>query len=185
MAIEEKDRWYPETERVLKQYWKSQLQLERLKAKESALVEGIRILEAELEEGKKIPGFTAKYGIVPGSSRREDEGYTSLMQEYEEQVDKLASEITKKRKNLVVIRIRVCEIEEENAPFQAIVSRLTEEEKKLLEQRYIFRRSNYQIGMVLNCGEWRVRNMRNKIMEQVAEWLGKRQPRKNHAKTAV
>ena len=176
-----REPWFPETERLIAAYWRTKERIERLRAKEEALLAALKRLDLKLQEIKRIPGLTAKYGLVPGHLRGGDLDYAALMEEYERQVDAITKEMLEKHKRLASIQYRLHKLQEWIAPIEAAMSRLTVEERRLTEQRYVYHRSNYQIADMLHCSEWRVRNMRNRIVRQMAEWLGKKPPRNFNA----
>ncbi|HHV61138.1 MAG TPA: sigma-70 family RNA polymerase sigma factor [Firmicutes bacterium] len=177
MSIDQ-DSWYPETERMIADYWRAKVRMERLRAKEDALLASIKRLELQLEEVRRIPGLTAKYGLVPRAQRGADRDYSDLMVEYEEQIDKITKILLEKQKQLASIRHRLLELQELIAPMEAIMAKLTSEERLITEQRYIYRRSNYQIAELLHCSEHRLRYMLKRIISRVAEWTGKKRCRK-------
>ncbi len=57
--------------------------------------------------------------------------------------------------------------------FELIINRLTDEEIKLTEGKYLLNLSNYQIADILHCSEKRVRTMQKKIIYKIADWSGK------------
>ncbi|HHV62099.1 MAG TPA: hypothetical protein GXX51_05615 [Firmicutes bacterium] len=177
--------WYPETERLIARYWHTKERIERLRAKEETLLAALKRLDLKLQEIKRIPGLTAKYGLVPGHLRSGDSDYADLMEEYERQVDAITKEILEKHKKLASIQHRLHELQEWIAPIEAAMARLTEEERTLTEQRYLYHRSNYQIAAMLYCSEKRVRNMLRRIISRVAEWLGKKRVRNIAAPEAI
>ncbi|NPV52193.1 MAG: sigma-70 family RNA polymerase sigma factor [Firmicutes bacterium] len=175
------DSWYPETERLIARYWHTKGRIERLRAKEEALLADLKRLDLELQEIRRIPGLTAKYGVVPGHLRSGDSDYSALMEEYEQQVDKIAKKMLEMHRRLASIQHRIHELQEWIAPIEEVMNRLTPEERTLTEQRYVYYRSNYQVADILHCSEWRVRNMRHRIVRRIAEWLGKKSPRNFNA----
>jgi hypothetical protein len=176
-----KESWYSDTERLISRYCKAQDRLERLRATEQALKENIDELNQNLAEMRGITGITAKYGLIPGGSRSGDSGYMSLMEQYEKQVDNITKQLLQKWRRLASIRARIHAIKEWSAPFGVAVSRFSAEEYSIIEHRYIFRRSNYQIAHIMYCSEYRIRYKLNKIVEYMASWLKIKNQRKINA----
>lgn len=176
-----KASWFSETERLISRFCRAVDRLERLRKLEQALKEDIDELNQCLTDMKHIPGITAKYGLAPAASRSGDVGYNSLMEQYEKQVDSITKQLLFKWRRLASIKARIHTIKEYAAPFEVAMSRLTVEEQKIIEHRYIYRRSNYQISYILYCSEYRIRYKLNAIVEYMAGWLNKRSHRKINA----
>lgn len=171
LGTKKRESWYSETERLISRYCWDQERLSRLRTTEQALREDIDELNQSLVDMKRIPGITAKYGLTPGGARGSDPGYMTLMEQYETQTDALIKQLLNKSRRLASIRHRIYEIKERSAPFDAAMSRLTMEESNIIEHRYIYRRSNYQIAGVMHCSEYRIRYMLNKVVVYMAGWL--------------
>jgi len=167
-----KNQWYRETEQVIKQYFIVKDRVDRLQKKESAVRRSIEIIEGEIQELKRIPRLTAKYGVHPGGTRC-DEDYSQLMVEYDEQLLRLQQKLFRKRRQLIKLRVRIMEIEEWLAPIEGVIGRLSDDELALLEQRYIYRRSNNIIALTIHCDEGTVRYRIRQAIIRVAELLGK------------
>jgi DNA-directed RNA polymerase specialized sigma subunit len=141
------DEWYPETERLLIKYWDNQERIQRLKVREQVLSDQIETLNKDL---------------------------CQLLERQENQIGMVTEALFKKYKKLIHIRTRIFNLEEFEASIKVIVDLLSEEEKKLVERRYVFGDSNYQIGYLLHCSEHRIRNMHDRIINTVAQRLGKK-----------
>jgi hypothetical protein len=170
-AKRQNNSWYAVTERLLAKYLWTQERLARLRDIEQTITENVGELQKSLDEGKRIPGFTAKYGLAPGGSRGDDNDYSKLMVEYERQVDHLTEEILFQRRRLVRIKIRIAGIREKTGQFDFIMSRLTAEERHILDLRHIYKQSNAAIAMQYKCSEGTIRNRQIKIVQFVHSWL--------------
>ncbi|MGE4334593.1 MAG: hypothetical protein AB7E55_01280 [Pigmentiphaga sp.] len=172
--MSENNSWF-ETERLLHGYWRRRLQLERLQSRLSALRDEVAELELELRHARRIPGLVSRYGLVPAAGAEGYiTGYEKVLAEYEEHVQTILGKIVAKRRQIIKLQARIAELQEENAAVETVVSRLTVQEQTLIEQRYVYRRSNYQIAEIIHQSEPTVRRMHRRIVLKVADWLGKR-----------
>lgn len=168
-----KATWFSETEKVLHLYWKRNLQIERLSAKLSALQSELASLELELREAKRLPSMIAKYGVTPGG-RKGDVGYEELMERWEAQIDRLTRIVMNRRRLYAKLKVRLANLKRQQAPIVVIVKRLSPDEQRLLELRYVYRRSNYAIARELHQSEPTIRRMHHRAVTRCAEWLGKK-----------
>lgn len=166
--------WFYQTELLISGFWLMKDRIARLKNYEKYYLKNINLLKLELSEFKYIPSLTAKYGILNQIQRNHDYSYANLMAEYEKQVDKITELLIRMYKKLISIQQRIWHLEESIVLIEMVLSRLSDEEKMLMEQKYAYKRSNYQTADLLHCSEKRVRNMHRKIIEQIAEWLNKK-----------
>ncbi len=171
----EKELWFTRTEIIISSYWIKTERLERLQAREKVFLESIKTLEIRLEDLKRIPGLTAKYGIVKHSKRSGDYSYADLMVEYEQQVDYLTKQMLKKNKELICVQSRIDQILEFTEPIKITIDRLNPDELTIIIQKFVFKKSNYQIAVLLNCSEKKIRYTYRKIILQIAGWLIKNQ----------
>jgi hypothetical protein len=164
--------WFARTEKLLVFLWLSKDRILRLETLEKLLLENTLALENSLNDFKRIPGLTAKYGLVSGQMRRGDYDYSILMAEYESQVDSLFKQLIQKYRRLVSIQYRLHNLREQSAPIEAAIRRLSDEEQIILEQKFGFHNSNYHIATLLHCSEKRVRYIYEKTVYQVAQNMG-------------
>lgn len=167
------EKWYINTEKMISQYWYTKQQIIRLEVREKVLIKNLAQLYVQLSEFKHIPGLITTYGVLKNSSRRGDYDYATLMEEYEELLNSLTRKIMNKSKKIIHTQYRLHQLKEWLTPIETIISKLTGEERILIEQRYFFKKSNYQIAKMLHCSEKRVRYMQNKTIDDVAVWIGK------------
>lgn len=165
--------WYRETEKLIASYWYMKDRITRLEATEAAILGSLGTLTTELNVVRMVPSCTAKYGVRPPGAPGQNNDLSDLMAEIETQVDKLAAEIAAKMKRLASIRTRLQRAREMVAPIEVVMARLSEDERKVTEYRYVYRWSNYAIGTQLHCSEFRVRYMKDQIVKKAARWLGK------------
>lgn len=165
------NQWYASTERLIAKHLWAQERLARLRDIERSVTENLANLQQSLEEGKRIPGFTAKYGLAPGNSRGGDNDYSALMEEYERQVDRLTKEILFQRRRLIVTQVRIAGILNKTSNFDCIFSRITAEERHILEQRHIYKRSNAAIAHLYGCDESTIRRRQVVVVQFVYRWM--------------
>lgn len=171
------EQWYPETEYLLIKYWDNQERIQRLKAREQLLCDQIETLDKELCQLIHIRDFPFVCGVVSFKARMGDQDYSGRLERQEAQISGVSEALFKKYKKLIRVRNRIFNLEEFDTSIKVIVDLLSDEERKLVERRYIHGDSNYQIGYFLHCSEHRVRNMHYRIMNKVAQRLGKKNGR--------
>jgi DNA-directed RNA polymerase specialized sigma subunit len=164
--------WFIKTEKLLTFLWLSKDRIKRLEALEKLLLENTHNLENSLNDFKRIPGLTAKYSLVGGQRRIGDYDYAALMAEYENQLDLITKQMIRKHRRLVSIQHRLHNLREEIAPIEAAVRCLAEEEQIILEQKFVYRNSNYHIANLLHCSEKRVRYIYEKTIFHLARKMG-------------
>lgn len=165
--------WYAQTENLIKLYWRSKERLLRLREKEKILQLSMGELKDRLNTSKEIPVYARKFGVISWSARKGDFDYSSVLVEYEKLVDEISKDLIRKNKALVSIQKRIYELLGFLSPLELVFNRLTGEERKLTEEKYLLNLSNYQIADTLHCSEKRVRTMQKKILRKIADWLGK------------
>jgi hypothetical protein len=69
--------------------------------------------------------------------------------------------------------MRIFAIREFVDPFDVYIGRLSEEELQLIEYKYFYKMSNYVIADMLHCSEKRVRRMKEQIIDNITDWVGK------------
>lgn len=166
------ETWFLKTEKLLAFLWLTKDRIARLELLEKLLLENTLTLENSLNDFKRIPGLTAKYGLVSGNVRMGDYDYAILMEEYESQVDSITKKLIQKYRKLVSIRYRLHSLREQIAPIESAIRRLSNEEQIILEQKYVFHNSNYHIATLLHCSEKRIRYIYEKIIIHVAQSMG-------------
>lgn len=166
--------WFSKTEKLLQFLWMSKDRILRLEMMEKLLLESILSLETSLDDFKRIPGLTAKYGLIGGQKRMGgDYDYSALMEEYETHLDSITKQLVQKHRRLVGIRYRLSSLREQIALIEAAVRRLSAEEQTILEQKFVFRNSNYHTASLLHCSEKRIRYIYEKTIHHVARQIGK------------
>ena len=171
--MNKEQQWYIETENLLRLYWRSKERLLRLQAKEKILQSNLDEIKKNMIRSRAIPGYARKFGIISWDARKGDFDCSSIMVEYENLIDEISKDLIKNKRALVSIQTRIHELLEFISPFEIVFNRLTDEEKKLTEGKYLLDMSNYQIADILHCSEKRVRTMQKKILYKIADWSGK------------
>jgi hypothetical protein len=170
-----KSLWYAETERMISKYLRDLEHLKSLKQRESTLLESITEIKMEMDELKNMIGQRNRCGIVPGAIRSTGEpGFAKLMVVHEMNIDRCTVRLVEAHKKLLKIRSRIDIVKGFVLPIKVYIDRLTSEQYRLIELRYIYRLSNYMIANNLHCSEYRVRYMINDIVNLMAEFTGKK-----------
>jgi hypothetical protein len=171
------DEWYPETERLLAKYWHNQERIQRLKVREKLLRDQIETLDKDLCQLIHIRDFPYINGVISFKARMGDQDYSNRLERQEIQISAVSETLFIKYKKLIHVQNRMFQLEEFDASMKTIIDLLSDEEKKLVERRYIHGDSNYQIGYFLHCSEHRIRNIHYRIINTIAQRLGKKNGR--------
>jgi hypothetical protein len=175
------ETWFFQTETLILQYFKNEVRLSRLQEMKKVFLQNLQMLNHEMVQFKRIPGLTAKYSPLGRTQNSLKYDYADLMEEYENQVSTISHLMLERHKKLVSIQHRIYEIKEFNTPLKLAMTRLSLEEKMLMERKYDCKNSNYQIASLLHCSEKRVRYMHRKIVIQIAEYLDKKECYKTYS----
>lgn len=167
--------------KVLVKYYHKQSRLEQLRGIEVILLGDIREMEETIKCIMDTPKMTAKYGYSPGGSSDCIDPLASMIEKLESATRKAQQLLPDKYKRLISIRYRIHEIREWMAPFDIAFNRLTEEEKRILEMKYSWRRSNRSIADMFHCTEKRIRSIHYKVIKYVTICFQKQSGRKMDA----
>jgi hypothetical protein len=148
--------------------------MERLRAVETSVKASLYEVDRSLQHFKRLPGLTAQYGYQPGGSGGFAKGLDCLVADYEQEVERLVRQYVERSRRLVSLQSRIHQMEEWCAPFSNAFGKFGKEGFAVLEQRYIYRRSNYQIAELFHMSEPTVRRLVKRMITVTAEWLGKR-----------
>lgn len=162
--------WFRQAENLIRDYWRRTEQIGRLEARLARAEETLRGLQGDIADARTVRSLSQALSFTPGGHA--DSGLDVELVRMEAHVEQLLSDYAAKLRDVLELRARLANLREENAAMQAVMSRLSLEEFRYTEQRYIYRRSNYAIAQVLYCGASSVRRMRVRVARQVAGWLG-------------
>lgn len=170
------DRVFKKVEGMLYRYWWKKQQIERLQ-KSLATVEqhikDIRLILSEKDELYPSMGIIGKYMVIVGGQGGGAHGdpASDTYQEYIRTVEELQKELSELCQRRMKLKLRLLKLEQEIDGIEFAISYLPEIERKIVEQRYLYKRSNLQIGMALGYDEKSIRNWRKKLVYEVARLL--------------
>lgn len=186
---------FRETERLLNKYFKVQLRIERLNDIISKLECQADEIKKELSFATPVPRVVSVLrsdggAVVPvggyggggswgGSESGVDyegdgsKGLDAAIEKYDELLVRLRTRYLFLRRRIWLLKVRVQRLEEEAAGVGAVVGQLDDDEKMIIEQRYVYKRSNYAIAKVMSFDEKTIRNKKREIVLKVADYLGK------------
>jgi len=111
---------------------------------------------------------------VPGSGGGLARGLDDELERIETRVEELLQRYAELRRVTLELRVRQANLCAENAAVETVMARLTLEEYRNTEQRYVYRRSNLAIAQAIYCSKSCVLGMRIRVVKQVADCLGLR-----------
>lgn len=164
--------WFQRAEALIRDYWRRVDQIGKLEAKLRRMEDTLRNMQVDIADARGVRSLTQTLSFAPGGHSEAGSGLDAEMERMEERIEKLLQRYSEKQREVFERRARIANLREENAAMESVMARLTLEEYRYTEQRYIYRRSNYAIAQVLFCGASSVRRMRVRVARQVAGWLG-------------
>lgn len=179
---------FRQTERLLNRYYKKKTRIERLHKIIGQLIDQAEEMKFELAAASPVPRVIAAYqgdggagmGTVSGGvgggagSGSGGKGLEFAIERYGDLMVNMWTRYLELKRRIWMLKIRVGRLEEEVAAVDHAVCRLlNDEERTIIEHRYIGRRSNYAIGKVMSFSEATVRRKLSDIVIKVANYLGK------------
>jgi len=164
--------WFRQTENLMCDYWRRTEQISRLEQRLARAEETLRGIQGDIADARTVRSLSQALSFTPGSLGTFGSGLDVELVRMEGHVERLLKVYAKKQREVLELKARIANRREENAAMQAVMARLTLEEYRYTEQRWVYRRSNYAIAQALYCHEARVRRMRVRLVCQVADWLG-------------
>lgn len=155
---------------ILTKYYKEQARMERLRKLEITIREDIQEIKDTIQFMTSTPKMTAKYGYHAGGGGAGDP-MASMVLQLERETERANLLLPDKFRRLISIKHRIHEIREWISPFDLLMSRLTDEERRIVELKYHYRRSNRTISDLLYCDEGRIRYMHRKVLFYIMDSL--------------
>ncbi len=155
---------------ILTKYYKEQARLERLRKLEITIREDIQEIKDTIQLMTSTPQMTAKYGYHAGGGGAGD-SIASMVIKLEKETERAHMLLPDKFRRLISIRHRIHGIREWISNFDLILGRLTDEERRILEMKYHYRRSNRTISDLLHCDEGKIRYMHRKMIFYIMDSL--------------
>ena len=130
----------------------------------SATVEEERQIGLELITSRKL---VAASGGQPscGLPKGLDDAYVI----YEAQINRLETELLKKRTLLLHKKQQIREIRDQIEPIRRIISELEPDEQEIVEMVYKHRLTNCHIAIELDCVERTIRRKKERIIQKIAD----------------
>lgn len=130
----------------------------------SATVEEERQIGLEIVTSRKL---VAASGGQParGLPKGLDDAYII----YEAQINRLETELLKKRTLLLHKKQQIREMRDQIEPIRRIISELEPDEQEIVEMVYKYRLSNCHIAIELGCDERTIRRKKERIIQKIAD----------------
>ncbi|MDD3654919.1 MAG: hypothetical protein PHO01_12225 [Desulfotomaculaceae bacterium] len=178
---------FRQTERLFNRYYKKKMRIERLHMIIGQLNEQAEEMKVELAAASPVPRVIAVYqgyggvggghGGGGGAGSGAGGGVKGLdvaIERYGDLMVNMWTRYLEIKRRIWTLKVRVGRLEEEVAAVDDAVTRLLDDEERLIiEQRYVYRRSNYTIGKVMNRDERTIRRKHQAIIKKVAYFLAK------------
>lgn len=165
--------WFQRAEAMIRDYWRRAGQIQRLDARLLRAEERLREIEADIAGARSVRSLSQALSFTPGSlGGAFGSGLDVELERIEDQLEALLQRYAEKRREALELRARIANLRSSNAAMETVMARLSLEEYRYTEQRWVYRRSNYAVAQVLHCGASSVRRMRVRVARQVAGWLG-------------
>lgn len=170
------ERLFTKTEKILYGYYKKREELYR---KQKALetveqnIADIRRILAEADDLIPSFGIVGKYQTVVGGTGggSVSDPTERIYSEYVRTIEDFERELAQLIKRKIKLKMRIMTLQTEIEGIEFALGLLEEQEKKIAEQKYYYKRSNLQIGLALKMDESTVRYQRRLIVEKMARYL--------------
>lgn len=167
---------FQRVEGILYRYYRKKQQIQRLKKSLNTIEEQIKDIRRILSDKEALRpslGIVGKYMIVVGG---EGGGFHSdpvdrTYQMHIKTIEQLQNKLSELMQRKIKLKMRIFKLEQEIDGIEFAIGELSEIEKKIVEQKYFYKRSNVQIGIAINCDEATVRRKRKEIVEKIANML--------------
>jgi hypothetical protein len=178
---------FRQTESLLNRYCKKKMRIERLHSIIQLIHDQAEEIKQELAEATPVPRLISVYrsdggAAVPvgGFGGSGIKGLDTAIDKYNSLLVDLQARYLELRRREWLLRLRARRLEEEIAGIDAVVGQLDEDERRIVEFRYLYRWSNYAIGKEMRFDERTIRRKHQAIVFKVADSLA---ITKNAAKT--
>lgn len=167
---------FRKTEGLLYTYWKKKQRIQLLRARLDNLnkhMTDIRNILADKDELVPSIGIIGNYmTVVAAGGGSGNSKVESAYNQYAKTIDDLREELVKIAREKIRLKMKVMQLEAETEGVEFVISTLSDMEKKIVEQKYLYQRSNVQIGVALGFEEGTIRYKRRSIVSRVARILG-------------
>lgn len=166
---------FGKTEGLLYSYFKkkqrTQLLLARLDKINKQMIDVRNIL---MDKDELVPslGVVGNYMILVAAGGGSNSKVEQTYNQYEMTLDDLRNELVKLAREKIKVKMKIMQLESETEGVEFALSTLTDMERKVVEQKYLYQRSNVQIGIALGFEEGTIRYKRRAIVERVTRILG-------------
>lgn len=161
-------------EDLLRDYYKKQWKLNHITLQIKRLNTNIIEIQRRIEEGINIislPGVAR--GVSPQKANAYSEGLERAMIELEESLARLKAELGEKtrKRNSLEMKKRALEEDLASTGIEFCFQLMTENEKSVLEQRFLYRRDFSGAGRALHMSRDTARYWHDKAMKRISEDL--------------
>lgn len=167
---------FGKTEGLLYSYFKKKQRLQLLLARLDKIdKQMIDIRNILMDKDELVPslGMVGNYMVLVAASGGDDGSKVEkTLSQYEKTLDNLRDDLIKLAQDKIKVKMKIMQLESETDGIEFALSTLTDMEKKIVEQKYLYQRSNVQIGIALGFEEGTIRYKRRSIVERMARILG-------------
>ncbi|MBO8136784.1 MAG: sigma-70 family RNA polymerase sigma factor [Desulfotomaculum sp.] len=165
---------FSQTEKMLYQFWKDKLRLERLQSLIQKIEEELEDLQDEIYMQKPVSRVIAVYGKTGGRGSYRLDGIDGELAKHDDIMAMLVKRYYKLNRRRLSLKFRVSELQEKISYMEAVINQLDTDEKRIIEYRYLYKHSNYAIAKIMKYTEGTIRYKRRRLIKKVAEALDKK-----------
>ncbi len=167
---------FKKTERMLYNYYrKKEGLLRNKKALETTEkhIQDIRLILMDADELIPSFGVIGNYMCMVGGTGKGITGDPTVRRfdEHHKSIEDLQDELARLIRRKIKLKMRIMKLEAEMDGIEFALGLLDEEERNIAEQKYLYKRSNIQVGIALGMDESTVRYRRNAFVQKVAKSL--------------
>ena len=161
-------------EEVLRHYYQVVKKIEWIETDARQLEADITELSAKVEEERQIGlEIVTSRKLVAASGGQPARGLPKGLDDayiiYEAQINRLETELLKKRTLLLHKKQQIREMRDQIEPIRRIISELEPDEQEIVEMVYKHRLTNCHIAIELDCDERTIRRKKERIIRKIVD----------------
>lgn len=158
------------TEEKLRNYYKKDRLIKGMERRAKLLRDQIEMLECRIKNNyitipieESSPSFEERVQTSPTGESYAEKTMIRI-------IDKMEREIYSKKEEIAQLEINILNIQADNDTIDSNIKLLAQEYQKLLELKYKEHKKELQIGMILGIDQSTVNRIKQKLIEDVANW---------------
>lgn len=165
-----REDWFPRAEGMIWRYYKDMRRIENMQIRIETLEKRLGDIPLDISAARSVRSMSQALSLAPGGGQLY--GLDVEIERMEEQVGRLMGEYSRKRKDVIELRVRIDRIRQEHVVVDMAIQSLPRDEQRVAGLKYGRGWNNCQIANELFYSEFWVRSARQRIVRMVAEHVG-------------